>query len=297
MTVTNEPAVTIAMAARNAERFIEEALASVAPALHTVPYEIVLADGGSTDATRTLAARYPAVRVVSNSDSGIYDGMNRAIAAARGGLLLLLNSDDCLEPGAVARMVALLERNPDAAFASANIVTGPDRATAASRRNTAPLSADGILFGVPAINARLFRVSWLKRAQSFRCDAGLGADRDLLLRLHALGARGVGLSEPAYFYRSHEASATLAGGAQGRLRVYRSDIDLVRAILDTPGLQAAVRGSALRAFAALALLKLKRSGHPEAAHDALPALPRLTLADTARGILMNRIWRTKLSGY
>lgn len=297
VTETGPPAVTIAIAARNAEKYLAEALASIAPSLAAIPHEIVLADGGSTDRTREIIQNYPAARLVSDADNGIYDGMNRAIAAARGGLLLLLNSDDCLEPGAVARMVALLERNPEVAFASANIVTGPERTTAIARSNSAPLSSDGILFGVPAINARLFRTSWLQRAGAFRTDAGLGADRDLLLRLQALGARGVRYMQPAYFYRSHAGSATLAGGPEGRLRVYRSDIDLVRAILAAPDLRSVVRGSTLQAFAALALLKLKRCGHPLAAHEALPALPRLTVADTVRGVLLNRKWRAKLSGY
>lgn len=70
-------------------------------------------DGGSSDATAPLVRR-------SNSRLIVAPGLrqaaavNRGVAEARGEIVLILNADDVLEPGAVAALVAGLQRDPDA---------------------------------------------------------------------------------------------------------------------------------------------------------------------------------------
>ncbi len=157
--------LSIAMATRNSEAFVGEALASIQPSLGPsgLSYEVLLADGQSEDRTVEIAAAHANVRVVSHSDHGIYDGMNRAIAAARGEFLLILNSDDLLLPNGLSRLVASLRANPRADCATGRVLIGSAATAATELTNQRAISVEGILFGVPVINARLLRVRSVAR--------------------------------------------------------------------------------------------------------------------------------------
>lgn len=58
--------------------------------------EHILVDGGSTDGTQTLVARYNGqiAKFVSEPDEGIYDAMNKGIRMAEGDFVGFLNADD-----------------------------------------------------------------------------------------------------------------------------------------------------------------------------------------------------------
>lgn len=60
-------------------------------------FEYIVIDGGSTDGSNELIERHAAKisRWVSEKDKGIYDAMNKGIAAASGEYLIFLNSGDC----------------------------------------------------------------------------------------------------------------------------------------------------------------------------------------------------------
>lgn len=78
--------------------------------------EYVVVDGGSTDATPALIrANADLVDVlVSEPDRGTSDALNKGSRLASGTWLWFLNSDDMLEPGAVAEVLARLETaDPD----------------------------------------------------------------------------------------------------------------------------------------------------------------------------------------
>jgi rSAM/selenodomain-associated transferase 2 len=63
--------------------------------------EIILVDGGSTDATAAIAARSPQVHFIS-SPRGRSRQMNAGARAARGDVLLFLHADTILPDGALA---------------------------------------------------------------------------------------------------------------------------------------------------------------------------------------------------
>lgn len=62
-------------------------------------FEIIIKDGGSTDGSVEKLEELPAdsrIRFFREPDKGIYDGMNQALAHARGRFLLFLNCGDRL---------------------------------------------------------------------------------------------------------------------------------------------------------------------------------------------------------
>jgi glycosyltransferase involved in cell wall biosynthesis len=102
--------VTVITVVRNGAATIEAALQSVAEQDYA-PLEHVVVDGASTDATLDIARRFR-VTIMTGSDAGIYDAMNKGIAAARGEWLLFLGADDRLAaPDVIHRLVEAAREN------------------------------------------------------------------------------------------------------------------------------------------------------------------------------------------
>jgi len=87
--------------------------------------EIIVVDNASTDGTaEMITERFPAVRVLRNGRNvGFAAANNQGAAASASEVLLLLNSDARLLPGALAAMVEILEREPRAAIVGARLVS------------------------------------------------------------------------------------------------------------------------------------------------------------------------------
>ena len=111
---TARPCVSVLMPCRNAGRFLEEAIESVL-ADPTV-LELLIADGGSGDGSLERIERRcrgeRRLRLVSRTDHGPADALNRAWPQARGTVIGWLNADDRYTPGAPGRAVAALAAQP-----------------------------------------------------------------------------------------------------------------------------------------------------------------------------------------
>src|SRR5438045_8557311 len=62
----------------------------------------------STDDTESVLARYPHLTVIREPDRGQADAINKGFARATGAICGFVNSDDTLEPGALAAVAAAL---------------------------------------------------------------------------------------------------------------------------------------------------------------------------------------------
>ncbi|MGA3020854.1 MAG: glycosyltransferase [Candidatus Micrarchaeales archaeon] len=82
-------------------------------------FEIIVADGGSTDNTRKIASKFSKVRIVVEKRKGIGIGRNAGAHAARGKIIVFIDADTTASEN--------LLRNYDAAFKEKDIVaaTGP----------------------------------------------------------------------------------------------------------------------------------------------------------------------------
>ena len=95
--MTAAPAFSIIVACRNPGPRLAAALASVWEQ-REVELELIVVDGGSSDGSRDwLEVRRPRIaHLVSEPDRGVYDALNKGLAAARGDWILFLGSDDRL---------------------------------------------------------------------------------------------------------------------------------------------------------------------------------------------------------
>jgi glycosyltransferase involved in cell wall biosynthesis len=121
--VSAEPAVSVVVPTRNRAAYLEVALASIRSQDLDEPYEVIVVDDGSTDATAAVAARAGASLIRHDDPRGPNAGRNAGIAAARAGLVALVDDDVAAPAGWLRALVEGARRHPDAA-----VFGGPIRA-------------------------------------------------------------------------------------------------------------------------------------------------------------------------
>ncbi len=89
--------VSIAVPSRNYARYLDSCLSSLRTQTHT-DFEVLIADGGSTDHSLEIINRFCAedsrFQLVSTEDSGQADAIDKAFRVARGEVFCYLNADD-----------------------------------------------------------------------------------------------------------------------------------------------------------------------------------------------------------
>lgn len=138
----DEPLVSIVTPSYNQGRFLRRTIESVLA--QTYPHvEYRVCDGGSTDESveilKSYGDRFP---WTSGPDGGQTPAINAGLAKSRGQILAYLNSDDTLEPDAVAKVVEHFRRRPacDVVYGDAWYTDEHDRLT--HPYETAPYSWD-----------------------------------------------------------------------------------------------------------------------------------------------------------
>lgn len=76
--------------------------------------EMIVQDGASEDGTIEILQRYKdQIDWISEADNGQSDGLNKAIQRCRGDIIVVLNADDELVPGAASWAVQQLKAHPE----------------------------------------------------------------------------------------------------------------------------------------------------------------------------------------
>lgn len=217
--------VSVIIPAFKMGQFISDALESVGAQTYPHWEVIVVDDAGPEDGTRQaveiFAAKHPDHRVEyirHETNQGVSAARNTAIASAKGELLAFLDPDDEWRPQYLTRMVAVLERDPDAVAVSARWWEreGTDPV---DRRSKPCLLEEWQMSCFPAsLSVKNFIApsAVVARAERVRSLGGFDTaphmqhveDYDLWIRMIEVGERIFLLNEALINYRSHEGAAT-----------------------------------------------------------------------------------------
>jgi glycosyltransferase involved in cell wall biosynthesis len=189
-----KPFVSVVIPARNAAgavtRSVEAALAQDYPG----PFEVIVADGASTDGTAQAAAEAGA-RVVLNPEVTTPAGLNAAIAAARGEIIARCDAHAVLPPGYLSRAVETLERTGAANVGGLQTAVGEgffQRAVAIAQSTPLGVGDARYRLGgepgpVDTVYLGVFRRSALERVGGFDPSFERNQDYELNWRLRAAG--------------------------------------------------------------------------------------------------------------
>jgi len=260
----------------NAGDHVAEAIDSVIQqldALHAEGFTVehIVIDGGSTDGTHAVLARYPYLRVVIGPDRNLYDAINKGIGLAVGDVVALLNGDDLFAPGALLTMMRAFARRPDLDSVCGGVevfADGPaESRMVLTRIDATPikqLRLCDVISGVPLTNARFFRRRVFERLGMFDLRFPIASDRDFLMRVVLADLHRDVVEPVVYRYRAHARSLTF-GPLEGRARCRYDYAQLTMARLaeaTTPQARAAYRSWAawVTGYDILAALRQGRHG-------------------------------------
>ena len=110
----NSPLISIITVVYNGEKYLENAILSVAAQTGS-RFEYIVVDGGSTDGTVDIIKKHEGKidKWISEPDEGIYDAMNKGIRMAEGRVIGILNADDELNSGVLDRISVEFEKDED----------------------------------------------------------------------------------------------------------------------------------------------------------------------------------------
>lgn len=227
------PLISIVTPVLNAAPTLAETLESVVT--QDCSYiEHLLLDAESTDGSLEIAARFPHLKICSEADSGIYDGMNKGVRMASGKWLLFLQADDWLPMGTLDAYRKAIEQNPDTEMicGGAEALKWMNDAWASIWKINDPmlkkLTLEPIVLGEPMINARLIRRDCFLRLGGFSLDYSLASDRDFLIRAALSTTRQVEIPELTYRYRWHSGSSTMTDGNRLTSRLSSENLAIAR---------------------------------------------------------------------
>ncbi|HLI44850.1 MAG TPA: glycosyltransferase family 2 protein [Acidimicrobiales bacterium] len=190
------PSVSVVVPVLDEAGMIGPCLEAVLAQDYPLVREVVVADGGSSDGTREIAAGFRKVVLVENPRRSRPAGLNVAISAATGDVIVRVDARTRLAPDYVSRCVAALERS------GAAIVGGPMRFACASARDRGIAAAMMSRVGAgPAQFRRLggepryvdtvylgaYRREVIERLGGYDEDSGGNEDAELAYRAQAAG--------------------------------------------------------------------------------------------------------------
>ncbi|MFT3921387.1 MAG: glycosyltransferase [Myxococcales bacterium] len=119
----DERFISVVMPFRNASATIDAALSGLLGADEAL--EVLCIDDGSvdsgTDRVRAWGTRDPRVRLLRAEGRGLVAALQQGVAAARGGLLARMDSDDLSLPGRMARQREFLLQHPEVAVVGSRV--------------------------------------------------------------------------------------------------------------------------------------------------------------------------------
>ena len=211
------PILSIVIVSFNTRDDLERCLSSLTSNPPAARHEIVVVDNASSDGSvDALRAGWPSIRVLPQpSNLGFAAANNIGIRNTSGELVLLLNSDTLVPPGALDTLIARLRAHPTAGAAGPRLVDahgraelsyGPMISPLAELRQKAVMSLQHRGFG--PVTRRIERETSLEKFVDWVSGAALLVYRD--------DAEAVGLLDERYFLYTEDVDFCAAIRARGR---------------------------------------------------------------------------------
>ena len=211
-------AVSVVIVSFNARSDLERCLESLRAAPPQASHEVLVVDNHSTDGSAESARRVPGVRVIQQATNvGFARANNAGIRASTGTAVLLLNSDTIVPPGAIDRLLAALDAEPDVAIVGPRLVDGSGHAELSFGRMIGPLNE-----WRQKRAARRTNVESLTRQRRYP-DWVSGA----CLLVRRSDAEAVGLLDERYFMYTEDVDFCAAVRARGRRVLFVPDVEIV----------------------------------------------------------------------
>ena len=120
--------VSIVIPVYNQVDFTQACLAAVQQHSGEIPYEVIVVDDASTDATGEVIGRIPGITFLrAQKNAGFIAACNRGAAAARGAYLVFLNNDTTVTKGWLAALRETFEFAPAAGLVGSKLVYSDGR--------------------------------------------------------------------------------------------------------------------------------------------------------------------------
>ncbi|MDQ8004866.1 MAG: glycosyltransferase family 2 protein [Pedobacter sp.] len=178
--------VTIITVVYNAEKHLRDCIESVL-AQNYPNIEYILIDGNSTDGTFQIAQEYQdrIAVLISESDKGMYDALNKGIALATGEVVGILNADDLLaDEDVITKVVELFQqRKIDAVYGDLNYVAQDDVSKIQRKWRAMEAKPKDLALGwMPAHPTLYIKTSLFNQFGAYQLNYGSAADYELMLR-------------------------------------------------------------------------------------------------------------------
>jgi succinoglycan biosynthesis protein ExoA len=226
------PTVSVIVPTYNEERHLGATLESVSRQNYVNIVEVLVADGRSEDATRAIAERFPRVRVLDNPARVQSAGLNMAIAAARGDIIVRVDGHCVIADDYVERCVEALQCTA-AAMVGGAMTPAPEVARSgalqrgiaramSSRFGAGParFHVGGAAGWVDTVYLGAYRTADARAVGGYAVDVGVNEDAEFAIRM---GRRGGVWFDPA-ISSSYVPRASLAAVSRQFFRYGRSRV-------------------------------------------------------------------------
>ncbi len=245
------PRLSIVIVSYNARQDLARCLDSLRLAPPATPHEIIVVDNASADGSAELARQRGVHVIEAGANVGFSKANNLGIRAGRGDAVLLLNSDTIVPEGAIDRLLAVLDRHPEAAVVGPRLVDGRGRAELSFGRMIGPISeirqkilVRGAERQWPIVRGVVERLTRRPGAPDWVTGA--------CLLVRRADAEAVGLLDERYFMYTEDVDFCAAIRARGRRVLFAPDAEIVhqrgRSAASAPGATAAAYERSRLAF-------------------------------------------------
>lgn len=181
--------LSIITATYNSEKTIQHCLASIKNQTYGKVEHIII-DGKSTDQTLKIIEDYAKektnVKIISESDKGIYDALNKGIHHATGDIIGFLHSDDEFQDSSTLKKVinAFEFNRADGVYGDLNYVNAEDSSRIVRYWKSKPFESNMLLKGWMPPHPTLFlKKEVYKKHGIFDLAFKIVADYDFILRI------------------------------------------------------------------------------------------------------------------